>query len=58
LKGYRADNANLTVVEGYLALNRNQEAYELAQDLLSRARQDPDRGYQTALSALFCSGYC
>ena len=53
LHGHRADSARLTVIDCYLALNRNQEAYELAREIVSASQNDPDRAHQTALSALF-----
>lgn len=52
LTGHRADSAKLTVIECYLALNRNQEAYELAERIVAESRGDPNRNHQTALSAM------
>ncbi|HVU12114.1 MAG TPA: CHAT domain-containing protein [Phototrophicaceae bacterium] len=53
LHGHRADSAQLTVIDCYLALNRDQEAYELAREIVSASQHNPDRAHQTALSALF-----
>lgn len=53
LKGHRADAAKLTVIDCYLALNRNREAYILAQEIVQVSQGDPNRQHQTALSALF-----
>ncbi len=53
LHGHRADSAQLAVIDCYLALNRDQEAYELAREIVSTSRDNPDRAHQMALSALF-----
>ncbi len=50
---YRADFARLSVIDCYLALNRNEEAYELASEVLKRCQETVDHHHQIGLTALF-----
>ncbi len=50
---YRGDFARLSVIDCYLALNRNEEAYELASEVLKRCQEHADHHHQIGLTALF-----
>jgi CHAT domain-containing protein len=55
LSDQRADMAKLTLIECYMALNRDHDAYALAADILETSKADPDRRYLTAVCALHLS---